>query len=793
MKKIFLSTLAAIVLFSSAALLTSCAVDDNVAGPTNSEEQEVAELLQGSWICDFDGIEDADFMGASYNFDGDGNATIGFFFFDDEKDDYLWFKLGYNYRLLSSVQAGSRKLNGLELTPTAETLKELNLDESYMVPDTMLIEASEGKLRTMKDAELAEPYVYEGMTYDFATVYKRGAFDINSLDKAKAKEYFAKIKQELNEIEKNNTSMARTRAASVARDMAKWMKDIPGDTKVRDLLLPGSHDCGTFGLSGNYMTTFGKTQLLNYSLQFGVGSRVFDLRTRNVVRPGIFEDGYPNYIFHDMMDCDANLEDVLTTIKQCLVDNPSEGVIITIKGEGNQVSGYVNDFSKWFDSMVPYDESISDALAYVIKKYLNTYYTDAILFKVDYTPLDKVATTNKTISLVKSILYDDGKLAKFDPDMTMDDLRGKALVILQDYATPTNGWGVLEDQIALSSGKKYITPKGDVSAEVEEQNDWDQESDETEDAYVEGKNEKFKKLLTDCNNAENAGKWIVNACNGYFLDGGTCFPDYVTYASRVYPVMAANVAATPGCRGICIQDYVGSQYVTHAPLFKIFSAWHTYLDISAALLSLEIYNSIILRGMFLTNYYAAVADSPSRNTYGLDLMGAMVERNFSNSGDNALDRKIIATSGTFTKGKGHESYNQLFDGNLQTKWCVDKGDKDWKGVMITDSKCWGIEFHTLAPVSPKGFTLYTGNDTSVFPKRNPKKWGLVGKLNKDDPWTHIAWYESSTKSIPKTNFTPVYMPLNGSKIPPKMQYFRFEVYSNLGDDCLQFSEFEFNY
>ena len=793
MKKNFLLTFAAIIVFFSAASLTSCAVDDNAAGATKTEEQELAELLSGSWICDLDGIEDADFMCASYNFDGEGNATIGFFFFDEEKDDYLWFNLGYNYRLLSSVQAGNRKLSGLELTPTAETLKELNLDESYMVPDTMFVEVSARKLRTMKDVELAEPYVYEGMTYDFATVYKRGVLDISSLDKAKTKEYLAKIKQELNEIEKNNTNLARTRAASGARDMAKWMKDIPGDTKVRDLLLPGSHDCGTFGLYGEYMTTFGRTQMSDFDDQFAWGSRVFDLRTRSVTRSGITEWG-TNCIFHDMMDCDATLEEALASIKECLVNNPSEGVIITIKGEGNQLPNYINDFSKWLDKQVDFKGySAGDILADKLKKFLNTLYTDAVLFKVDYTPLNKTSTTNNTVSLVKSMLYDDGKLAQFKPDMTMDDLRGKALVILQDYDTPTDGWGVLEDQIALSTGKQYVTPKGDVSVAVEEQNDWDQEKSETEDAYVEGKNEKFKKLLTDCNNAENAGKWIVNACNGYFLDGGTFFPDYISFASRVYPVMASNVAATPGCRGICIQDYVGCESVTHAPLFKIFTVWRSCLDITGTILSLITGDKNYMRNVFLSNYYAAVSEAPYRNTFGRQLTEAMVERNFSNSEENTYARKIVASRGTFTKGKGHESYIQLFDGTTDTKWCVDEDDMSWTGVMITDSKCWGVEFQTMAPVSPVGFTLYTGNDTSVFPKRNPKKWGLVGKLNKDDPWTHIAWYESSTKSFPTTNCTPVYMRLNGSNIPPKMQYFRFEVYSNLGDDCLQFSEFEFNY
>jgi hypothetical protein len=67
MKKRILWMLAAIMTFCGAVSFTSCAEEDNPVNPSN-EEQEVTELLTGSWICDLDGIEDVDIVGASFNF-----------------------------------------------------------------------------------------------------------------------------------------------------------------------------------------------------------------------------------------------------------------------------------------------------------------------------------------------------------------------------------------------------------------------------------------------------------------------------------------------------------------------------------------------------------------------------------------------------------------------------------------------------------------------------------------------------------------------------------------------------
>ena len=422
---------------------------------------------------------------------------------------------------------------------------------------------------------------------------------------------------------------------------------------------------------------------------------------------------------------------------------------------------------------------------------MDSYFKDGIIFKIDYTELNKISTTNESVRLVENIFYKSGMLAKFNPDMTMDDLRGKALVILQDYDTPSYGWGSIGDYIALSSNHKYITPSGSASVEVHEQNDWDQEADQSENAYVESKNAQFKEKLLDSRNPEFADKWIVNACNGYFRDGGTSFsPDYVTYASRVYPIMAANVDATPGCRGICIQDYIGCDYVPHAPILKLFSFCRSYLDVGAIIGSALTAKRKLLLQVFVSNCYSAIADAPYNNTFSHQLTESMIERNFSNQAH--ASKVLTPTDGNFTEGKGSESYKQIFDGNLRTKWCIQMFNDIFITTYTVEEKAY-VEFHSGSPVSPKGYTITTADDTSMFPGRNPVKFKLLGKKNAGDSY-HVI--DERSLDLPTTNVTrKSYSFSKGAASAAGMQYFRIEITSIKDEDSewMQFSEFEFDY
>ena len=135
---------------------------------------------------------------------------------------------------------------------------------------------------------------------------------------------------------------------------------------------------------------------------------------------------------------------------------------------------------------------------------------------------------------------------------------------------------------------------------------------------------------------------------------------------------------------------------------------------------------------------------------------------------------------TCTAGKNFgqgEGIDKLFDGNKETKWCVDKYHK-----------MWFVEFMSWEPINVDSYGIITANDTEAFPGRNPKNWKLYGKLNKGDQWTELDH---------RTNGNPTvgnYMQAWYSCAHMKCQYFRFEVSENVSNDAdlMQLAEFMFN-
>lgn len=772
---------------------------DNPVTPLTPNETVFAEQVKGTWIYDIDGIKDVDYMGISFTFGDDGKVTMGFFYYAEEIDDYFPLDLGYTYRCLNTVQVNGKTLFQIEMTPTAETIELMRKfsggepwDPSFEESSAFYVEATGDELRFLDNTELATPYTVGEQAYDMAVVFKYGTYDISSFDKAKAKEFTAQIREEMEQMGKGEeqptvqSQRARKAPATSAggRTLKTWMKDIPDTTKVRNLLLPGAHDCGSFGMEGGYMTTFGKTQMVNLYDQFAWGTRVFDLRTRQT--KGV------NRIYHDMISCNITLEDALFSIKNSLKENPTEGAVITIKGEGNEANNGIKSVGEWIAQYLGSD--IGGSVRTVAEYTLNKYLTDARIFTLDYTVLDKVGTTKETVRLLETMFYNDGMLAKFEPDMTMKDLRGKALVILQDYDDGGLGWGSIGNHVALSKNHKYFTPSGSASVEVTEQNNWDQESNQTETAYVDQKDAEFKAKLQESTTAEKADMWVVNACNGFFLDGGTKLPDYITFASREYPRMIASVAATPGSRGMCIQDYVGCDYVRHAPLFKLFTFYRGWISSGAVILqtitsTLTQDETNYVRMVIINNFLAALEDAPKNNTYGQKLTEAIIERNFSDKVQSAVT--LVPYNGNFTEGKGHESYKQIFDGDPQTKWCMENTKR--KYLFFKKYIDCFAEFRTTEPVSPKGFTITTASDTEVFPGRNPVDFMLWGKKKADDDYELI---DSRTLDLPKKNCaSKSYSFIYGGTHISGMQYFRISIMSNEDIDSgwMQFSEFDFTY
>ncbi len=93
-----------------------------------------------------------------------------------------------------------------------------------------------------------------------------------------------------------------------------WMLYIADEVPVVDIVMPGSHDAGTYDM--NYL---GRTQAHPIAKQLNIGVRYFDLRVNKT------EEGY--FLYHAMFDGE-NFVDVLEDIKTFITENPSETLIL---------------------------------------------------------------------------------------------------------------------------------------------------------------------------------------------------------------------------------------------------------------------------------------------------------------------------------------------------------------------------------------------------------------------------------------------------------------------------------
>ena len=107
-----------------------------------------------------------------------------------------------------------------------------------------------------------------------------------------------------------------------------------------------------------------------------------------------------------------------------------------------------------------------------------------------------------------------------------------------------------------------------------------------------------------------------------------------------------------------------------------------------------------------------------------------------------------------------EGGDKLFDGIYtgDNKWCTVAEDKF-------------VEFKTSSAVQVNGYTLYTANDNSSNPGRNPKSWVLKANLDGSDNWTTISSV-SNDNTMMDVDYTPFDFQMD---VPGTYRYFRLEV------------------
>jgi 1-phosphatidylinositol phosphodiesterase len=123
-------------------------------------------------------------------------------------------------------------------------------------------------------------------------------------------------------------------------DLNEWMSDIPDDTKLSNIIMPGSHDAGMSVVQGKRAVGFGWavpdasiiTQDLDIAGQLNAGTRFFDIRVYNWGK--IHGELYTGH-FAEAKKGKATaggygqkLDEVLTQVKGFLDTNDSETVIL---------------------------------------------------------------------------------------------------------------------------------------------------------------------------------------------------------------------------------------------------------------------------------------------------------------------------------------------------------------------------------------------------------------------------------------------------------------------------------
>lgn len=317
-----------------------------------------------------------------------------------------------------------------------------------------------------------------------------------------------------------------TRAATRAdeqytTDFRNWMSHIRDDVKIRDMVIPGSHDAATFGIS-SLMKPFGLTQPNNLTQQWNDGARVFDLRPR--AEMGTVK------LFHNFIPCHMKFIEAVQEIAQCVKDHPTDGAILIVKPEDNDAGG-----------------TAAEVIKRIVQSSMTWLYSMDLFFSA--YPFNEKSTMEKT----NRILLNDFPLVDYRADMTMGELRGKILVIERSDADKSvtagayaSGWG--DNQTLTRSD-------GTESAVLRVQDHYGPEDDDTPIIYTDSKLRRFTWLWDDSEIATDKPTWYVNSASGYVWDTKP-IPNYYRVAAELYPKYVEKITSHLG-RGIILQDFTG--------------------------------------------------------------------------------------------------------------------------------------------------------------------------------------------------------------------------------------------
>lgn len=154
---------------------------------------------------------------------------------------------------------------------------------------------------------------------------------------------------------KFGAATATTTATTKAARKNNWMATIPGNTKFNLLSIPGAHDAATSTVTG-LTSGASKTQSLSITELLEAGVRALD------IRPGY--KGSKEFtaetlvIYHGSTSTNVKFVDAMDAVKDFLIKNPTETVLISLLKESNGSS--TDQSASWCDVVRGYLESIPE-------------------------------------------------------------------------------------------------------------------------------------------------------------------------------------------------------------------------------------------------------------------------------------------------------------------------------------------------------------------------------------------------------------------------------------------------
>lgn len=134
------------------------------------------------------------------------------------------------------------------------------------------------------------------------------------------------------------------------KDNSDWMSNIKDETLVNEIVMPGSHDAGSYK-----MVWLGETQQFSIAEQLQMGVRYFDIRVNKI------DDKY--VIFHSIIN-GVEFLPILKSIKEFIITNPTETLLLDFQhfngGSQEGVYKYIEEYLYDNNLVVVNNTNLSD-------------------------------------------------------------------------------------------------------------------------------------------------------------------------------------------------------------------------------------------------------------------------------------------------------------------------------------------------------------------------------------------------------------------------------------------------